>query len=165
MLHSARAQHPTSAATHSSVEYSSSSTSRVVYTTLVPEGSPRSFRAIGGKLRHKQDTVQGDGCLGDVGRQSGIPPNPGESENASWSRRSSAVLPKDEGGISHAEGRRQGHVFRGDTWPGIRRVSPRVVRPDSWSGSTWGVVWRCSHGTTGWQEVIRPVGCEMPLES
>ena len=63
MLHSARAQHPTSAATHSSVEYSSSSTSRVVYTTLVPEGSPRSFRAIGGKLRHKQDTVQGDGCL------------------------------------------------------------------------------------------------------
>ena len=41
---------------------------------------------------------------GDVGRQSGIPPNPGESENASWSRRSSAVLPKDEGELVTQKG-------------------------------------------------------------
>lgn len=32
----------------------------------------------------------------NVGKGGRTPPNPGESDNASWSRRSSTVLPKDE---------------------------------------------------------------------
>lgn len=40
----------------------------------------------------------------DVGKQSRVPPKPRESENVSWSRRSSTVLPEDEEELFMQEG-------------------------------------------------------------
>lgn len=40
----------------------------------------------------------------DVGKQSRVPPKPRESENVSWSRRSSTVLPEDKEELFMQEG-------------------------------------------------------------